>query len=127
MLTKDQAEQLSVSATAIEELSKAAVRQAEHIEEQRGTIKALNMALGGDDSTSTENLIDAHEVDYNEEGLISLSRKLIAENVRLGDTVESQKAAWTSDYEQLVEAEKLTKQQSERIKELEEILRGIPL
>lgn len=34
------------------------------VEEQKGTITALNMALGGEDSTSTENLID--EVDYNE-------------------------------------------------------------
>ena len=59
------------------------------IEEQKGTITALNMALGGEDSTSTENLIDAYEVDYNEEGLISLCRKLIAENVRLGDKLES--------------------------------------
>lgn len=59
------------------------------IEEQKGTITALNMALGGEDSTSTENLIDAYEVDYNEEGLISLCRKLIAENVRLSDVIES--------------------------------------
>ena len=59
------------------------------VEEQKGTITALNMALGGEDSTSTENLIDAYEVDYNEEGLISLCRKLIAENVRLSDVIES--------------------------------------
>ena len=59
------------------------------VEEQIGTITALNMALGGEDSTSTENLIDAYEVDYNEEGLISLCRKLIAENVRLSDVIES--------------------------------------
>ena len=59
------------------------------LEEQKGTITALNMALGGEDSTSTENLIDAHDIDYNEEGLISLCRKLIAENVRLSDVIES--------------------------------------
>ncbi len=59
------------------------------LEEQKGTITALNMALGGEDSTSTENLIDAYEVDYNEEGLISLCRKLIAENARINDTIEA--------------------------------------
>ena len=59
------------------------------LDEQKGTITALNMALGGEDSTSTENLIDAHDIDYNEEGLISLCRKLIAENVRLSDVIES--------------------------------------
>lgn len=80
-------------------------RAEELIEEQLGTIKALNMALGGGDSTSTENLVDAHEVDYNEEGLISLCRKLIAENVRLGDTVEFQKAGWSADYDKLTRAE----------------------
>lgn len=61
----------------------------ELIEEQKGTITALNMALGGEDSTSTENLIDAHEVDYEEQGLIALCRKLTAENVRLSDKLEA--------------------------------------
>ena len=38
-------------------------QQADLLEEQKGTITAMNSALGGDDSTSTENLIDASEVD----------------------------------------------------------------
>ena len=71
------------------------------IEEQKGTITALNMALGGEDSTSTENLIDAHEVDYADEGLIALCRKLTQENVRLEDVVLCQKKAWTADFEEL--------------------------
>ena len=71
------------------------------LEEQKGTIKALNWALGGEDSTSTENLIDAHEVDYADEGLIALCRKLTQENVRLEDVVLCQKKAWTADFEEL--------------------------
>ena len=76
-------------------------KQAAFIEEQKGTITALNIALGGDDSTSTENLIDASEVDYSDEGLILLCRKLTIENVRLNDVVEFQKKAWTADHEDL--------------------------
>ena len=38
-------------------------QKADLLEEQKGTITAMNSALGGDDSTSTENLIDASEVD----------------------------------------------------------------
>lgn len=91
--------------TTSDALGHADSNDRELIEEQLGTIKALNIALGGEDSTSTENLIDAYEVDYNEEGLISLCRKMVAENVRLGDTVEFQKAGWASDYEQLTRAE----------------------
>ena len=51
--------------------------------------EALQTTECAEDSTSTENLIDAYEVDYNEEGLISLCRKLIAENVRLSDVIWS--------------------------------------
>ena len=76
-------------------------QQADLLEEQKGTITALNIALGGDDSTSTENLIDASEVDYSDEGLILLCRKLTIENVRLNDVVEFQKKAWTADHEDL--------------------------
>ena len=46
------------------------------IEEQKGTITALNIALGGKDSTSTENLIDAHDLDRGDQGLISVIRKV---------------------------------------------------
>jgi hypothetical protein len=46
------------------------------IEEQKGTITALNMALGGDDSTSTENLIDSHERDPDNKGLILVTQEL---------------------------------------------------
>lgn len=49
-------------------------RLRELIEEQKGTIKALNIALGGKDSTSTENLIDAHDLDCGDQGLISVIR-----------------------------------------------------
>ena len=61
------------------------------ISEQLGTIKALNTALGGVDSNSTENLIAAFNVDYREDGqgLISLVRELTAENVRLVDKLET--------------------------------------
>ena len=76
-------------------------QQADLLEEQKGTITALNIALGGDDSTSTENLIDASEVDYSDEGLILLCRKLTIENVRLNDVVEFQKKAWAADHEDL--------------------------
>ena len=75
----------------------------ELIKEQKGTITALNMALGGEDSTSTENLIEAHEVDYAEEGLIALCRSLTKENVRLEDVTIFQKKAWTADFEELTE------------------------
>ena len=44
---------------------------------------ALNIALGGNDSTSTENLIDSHEFDVADVGLIALCRKLMAENSEL--------------------------------------------
>jgi hypothetical protein len=91
--------------TTSDALGHAESNDRELIEEQQGTIKALNIALGGEESTSTENLIDAHEVDYNEEGLISLCRNLIAENVRMGDTIEFQKAGWSDDYGTLTRAE----------------------
>ena len=68
-----------------------ATARATTISEQLGTIKALNTALGGVDSTSTENLIAAFNVDYREDGqgLISLVRELTAENVRLVDKLET--------------------------------------
>ena len=44
-------------------------KQAAFIEEQKGTITALNIALGGEDSTSTENLVDAYEHDPESVGL----------------------------------------------------------
>ena len=50
-------------------------RLAELIDEQKGTIRALNMALGGDGSPSTENLIDANEIDAGDKGLIALCRE----------------------------------------------------
>ena len=40
---------------------------------------SLNIALGGNDSTSTENLVDSHEFDIADVGLIAVCRKLIAE------------------------------------------------
>ena len=59
--------------------SEAMSRAADLLEKQKGTIAALNIALGGADSTSTENLIDAHEFDIADVGLIAVCRKLIAE------------------------------------------------
>ena len=56
------------------------------IEEQKGTIKALNIALGGEESTSTENCVDAYELDALEEGLISRCRKLMAHIDNLDST-----------------------------------------
>ena len=56
------------------------------IEEQKGTINALNIALGGDGSTSTENCVDAYELDALEEGLISRCRKLMAHIDNLDST-----------------------------------------
>ena len=96
------------------------------VEEQKCTIHALNMALGGEDSTSTENLIDAHEVDYAEEGLIALCRNLTKENARLEDVVLFQKKAWAADFEEL---EKLRDQaasteSSPITEEVEDILRS---
>lgn len=96
------------------------------LEEQKGTIKALNWALGGEDSTSTENLIDAYEVDYAEEGLIPLCRKLTQENVRLEDVVLFQKKAWTADFEELERLkDQIASQESSPItEEIEDILRS---
>ena len=91
--------------TTSDALGHAESNDRELIEEQQGTIKALNIALGGEESTSTENLIDAHEVDFDENGLIALCLKLIAENVQLNDVVIFQKSGWASDYEQLTRAE----------------------
>ena len=78
---------------------------ADLIENQLGTIKALNIALGGEDSTSTENLIDSNEVDYAENGLIALCRELTIENVRLNDVVIFQNNGWSADYDKLTRAE----------------------
>ena len=78
---------------------------ADLIEEQKGTITALNIALGDEDSTSTENLIDASEVDYAENGLIALCRELTAENVELNDVVILQNNGWSADYDKLTRAE----------------------
>ena len=96
------------------------------LEEQKGTIKALNWALGGEESTSTGNLIDAHEVDYAEEGLILLCRKLTQENVRLKDVVLFQKKAWTADFEELERIrDQIASQESSPItEEVEDIRRG---
>ena len=96
------------------------------IEEQKGTITALNMALGGEHSTSTENLIDAHEVDYADEGLIALCRSLTKENVRLYDVVLFQKKAWTADFEELERLrDQVASQESSPItEEVEDILRS---
>lgn len=96
------------------------------IEEQKGTITALNMALGGEDSTSIENLIDSHEVDYADEGLIALCRKLTQENVRLEDVVLCQKKAWTADFEELERLrDQLASAESSPItEEVEDILRS---
>ena len=91
--------------TTSDALGHADSNDRELIEEQLGTIKALNIALGGEDSTSTENLIDANEVDFDENGLIALCRKLIAENVQLNDVVIFQKSGWTVDYDKLTRAE----------------------
>ena len=49
------------------------------LDEQKGTIRALNMALAGEDSTSTENLVAAHEIDPGCAGLISLCMELRAD------------------------------------------------
>ena len=96
------------------------------IEEQKGTITALNMALGGEDSTSTENLIDAHEVDSADEGLIALCRNLTKENVRLEDVVLFQKKAWTSDFEELetLKDQLASSESSPITEEVEDILRS---
>ena len=61
-------------------------RLRELIEEQKGTIKALNIALGGEESTSTENCVDAYELDPLEYGLISRCRKLMAHIDNLDST-----------------------------------------
>ena len=96
------------------------------IEEQKGTITALNMALGGDDSTSTENLIDAHEVDYADQGLIPLVRELTKESVRLEDVVLFQKKAWASDLEELetLKDQLASSESSPITEEVEDILRS---
>ena len=67
------------SAIGHSDCSSAMSLAADLLEEQKGTIAALNIALGGADSTSTENLIDAHEFDIADVGLIAVCRKLIAE------------------------------------------------
>jgi len=67
------------SAIGHNDCSSAMSLAADLLEEQKGTIAALNIALGGADSTSTENLIDAHEFDIADVGLIAVCRKLIAE------------------------------------------------
>lgn len=59
------------------------------VAEQRGTITALNIALGGEGSTSTENLVDAHDLDIGDAGLIALCRKLIAEAAATNETAEA--------------------------------------
>ena len=87
------------------------------LEEQKGTITALNMALGGEDSTSTENLIDSHDIDYNDEGLISLCRKLIAENIRLGDKLESTGCSPISE-----EVEDILRSENQRLKSQNQML-----
>ena len=96
------------------------------IEEQKGTITALNMALGGEDSTSTENLIDAHEVDYADQGLIPLVRELTKESVRLEDVVLFQKKAWASDLEELetLKDQLASSESSPITEEVEDILRS---
>ncbi len=96
------------------------------VEEQKGTITALNMALGGEDSTSTENLIDAHEADFTDEGLIALCRDLTKENVRLEDVVLFQKKAWASDLEELEKLKyQIASSESRSItEEVEDILRS---
>lgn len=96
------------------------------IEEQKGTIAALNWAINGEDSTSTENLIEAHEVDYAEEGLISLCRNLTKENVRLEDVVLFQKKAWEADFEELEKLkDQIASSESSPItEEVEDILRS---
>ena len=63
--------------------SEAMSRAADLLEAQVGTITALNIALGGKDSTSTENLVDSHEIDIADVGLITMCRKLMAENFEL--------------------------------------------
>ena len=62
--------------------SEAMSRAADLLEAQVGTITALNIALGGKDSTSTENLVDSHEIDIADVGLITMCRKLMAETGR---------------------------------------------
>lgn len=96
------------------------------IEEQKGTIAALNWAINGEDSTSTENLIEAHEVDYAEEGLIPLCRSLTKENVRLEDVVLFQKKAWEADFEELEKLkDQIASSESSPItEEVEDILRS---
>ena len=59
--------------------SEAMSRAADLLEEQKGTIAALNIVLGGADSTSTENLIGAHEFDIADVGLIAVCRRLMSE------------------------------------------------
>ena len=80
------------SATGYSERSSAMSLAADLLEEQKGTIAALNIALGGADSTSTENLIDAHEIDIADVGLITMCRKLMAENFELEASPLSEEA-----------------------------------
>ena len=67
------------SAIGHSDCSSAMSLAADLLEEQKGTIAALNIALGGKDSTSTENLVNSHEIDIADVGLIAVCRKLIAE------------------------------------------------
>ena len=72
--------------------SEAMSRAAGLLEAQVGTITALNIALGGKDSTSTENLVDSHEIDIADVGLITMCRKLMAENFELEASPLSEEA-----------------------------------
>ena len=72
--------------------SEAMSRAADLLEAQVGTITALNIALGGKDSTSTENLVDSHEIDIADVGLITMCRKLMAENFELEASPLSEEA-----------------------------------
>ncbi len=58
------------------------------IEEQKGTINALNIAIGGEGSTSTENCVEWYELDPNEEGLISRCRKLMSHIDKLDSRIK---------------------------------------
>ena len=80
------------SAIGHSDCSSAMSLAADLLEEQKGTIAALNIALGGADSTSTENLIDAHEIDIADVGLITMCRKLMAENFELEASPLSEEA-----------------------------------
>ena len=95
------------------------------IEEQKGTIRALNIALGGEDSTSTENLIEAHGVDPNNVGLIALADALRAGGKNLERTIARDTRTIGELDGKLRSYKLLTESQERRIFYLTENCRGL--